>query len=355
MGIQKRTSKSGKTSYYVRVHHGGGAYTGIGTFRTRRDAEAAEQEAKRDLRMGRPLVAKSMSFAQFCSEWLDTLTVRPSTKADYRNTCSHLVAFFGKKDLRAITPKDCEKFVAEFSANHEGRTTRKTVTRLRQILDRAVQWGYLHKSPAGSIGNLPKPRKNGKLAIEPGQVQLLQAAMPDYWRPLVFVAVRTGLRSAELFGLRWSDILWEQHQIQVLWQMDRTGELAELKSEAAKRRIDVSVGLLEVLRRHRDACPETTQDLVFPTPSGKAVHPGNFHRGVWKPARERAGLPSLRLHDLRHTFGSLLIHNGRQIKYVQTVMGHASAQQTLDVYAHLLEGGGDGAAQELEMALEETV
>ncbi|MBU4557407.1 MAG: site-specific integrase [Actinobacteria bacterium] len=351
MSIQKRTSSTGKTSYYVRAHVGGGQYVGVGTYYNKKDAQAAEEEAKRDLRMGRPLSVKRIGFTEFAEDWLKTLTVKPSTQEDYRNTCRHLTDFFGKKDLQSIGTKDCERFVAQFSATHGARTTRKAVTRLRQIFRRAVAWGYLYTSPADNIGNLPKPRPSGKLALEPEQVRSLHDAMPDYWQPLVYVAVRTGLRSAEIFGLRWSDILWDQNQIHVQWQMARTGELAEPKSEAAKRRIDVTDELLAVLQTHRAACPDTTQDLVFPTPAGRAVHPGNFHRSVWKPARDKAGMPDVRLHDMRHTFGSLLIHSGRQIKYVQTVMGHASAQQTLDVYAHLMEGGGIGAAEELERAL----
>jgi integrase len=68
-------------------------------------------------------------------------------------------------------------------------------------------------------------------------------------------------------------------------------------------------------------------------------------------SRERANLTDTILHDLRHTFASVLIHSGESVKYVQTVMGHSTAQITLDVYGHLMEKGGGGAADKLEMAL----
>lgn len=89
-------------------------------------------------------------------------------------------------------------------------------------------------------------------------------------------------------------------------------------------------------------------DEPFPAPSGSAAHASDFNRDVFKPSVHGAMLPDLVLHDLRHTYASALIHRGQSVKYVQTVMGHASAQTTLDVYGHLFDTGGQDAARSLE-------
>ncbi len=349
---QKRTSRNGTVSYYVRVHVGNGKYQTVGTFPTKKAANAAYEDAKRNLRVGDMAHLQRIGFTTFVETvWLSTLTVRSSTLTDYKNTSQHLCSFFGNRHLQAIKQEDVAKFVAAYSAEHSPYTTKKAVTRLRQILGRAVAWGYLTKSPASEVSNMPRAKSRKAIhPLERDQVNALLAAMDSHYKPLVRVAVSTGLRRGELFGLTWRDVLWNQGMIRVAHQL-QDGELVEPKSESARRKIDVSPELLAVLKLHRETCPETALDLVFTTKSGQPILAGNFHRGPWNTARNEAGLPDLKLHDLRHTFASLLIHQGESVKYVQTVMGHASAQQTLDVYGHLFESGGQNAAQKLENAV----
>ena len=352
MGVELRISASGKRTYRARIHVGNGKYENIGTFARKREAETALEEARRSLRIGQSATIKRVVFSDLVDQWLATLTVKPSTQQDYRNTAEHLRANFGVKSVNAITNQDVERFIAKFAESHSPSTTRKAATRLRQILKRAVSWGYLYESPASDIANLPKKSPKQKRALESAQVAALREAMPDYWKPLVTVAVSTGLRSSELFGLRWVDVSWDEKRVSVTGKLSRTGEREDdLKSEAARRTVDVGASALRALEAHREACPDTACGLVFPTPEGKPVHAGNFHSRVWSPARKRAGLPDVRLHDLRHTYGSLLLHTGSAIKYVQVMMGHASAQTTLDEYGHLLDRGGEGAADRLENAL----
>ena len=105
---------------------------------------------------------------------------------------------------------------------------------------------------------------------------------------------------------------------------------------------------VEVLRTYRGSCPETDLDLVFPTPIGRPVHPSNFLLRTWKPAAAEAGLSEYTPHDLRHTYASALIRQGRSIKYVQIALGHESAGTTLDVYGHLFADEGEEAAAGIE-------
>jgi integrase len=78
-------------------------------------------------------------------------------------------------------------------------------------------------------------------------------------------------------------------------------------------------------------------DLIFTSPEGQPLHTSNFHRRVWQPAITEIGLGDLVPHDLRHTAASLAISAGASVKAVQRMLGHASAQITLDRYSHLYD------------------
>jgi integrase len=348
MSSSKRNGRWGARAYDPQTH----AYIWLGTFDRKKDADAKERETRQQLALGTYQPPKPVRFSEFADKWIETLTVRPSTLADYKNTCRHLKDRFGKRHLSAITTEDVESFVADYAETHAPTSTRKAVTRLRQIYGRAIAWRYVTIDPTRGISNLPKNRTQRKIQVlTPAQVADFLAASPDYWRPLFLTAVSTGLRRGELFGLTWDCLLWTQRKIVVRHQLTG-GKLGAPKSESALRQIDVGPGLLKALTEHRKHCPQSDFGLMFPAPSGIPVHTSDFNRDVFKPTAATALLPDLVLHDLRHTYASALIHQGQSVKYVQTVMGHASAQTTLDVYGHLLDGGGQDAARSLERWLE---
>jgi len=341
---RKRNGRWGARVYDSQTH----TYIWLGTFDRKKDADAKERETRQQLALGTYQPPKPVKFGPFVDQWIATLTVRPSSLADYKNTCRHLKAYFHNRHLSAITTEEVEKFIAQFSETHAPTSTRKAVTRLRQIYGRAIAWRYVTTDPTRGISNLPKNKTQRKIQVlTPAQVRDLLAAVPDYWRPLFLTAVSTGLRRGELFGLTWECVLWTQKKIVVRSQL-RDGQLTQPKSEAALRQIDVGPALLRALTEHRKTCPPSDAGLVFPTPRGLPVHTSDFNRDVFRTAATKAMLSDIILHDLRHTYASALIHQGQSVKYVQTVMGHASAQTTLDVYGHLFDGGGQDAARSLE-------
>lgn len=344
MGTQKRNGRWGARVYDPQTH----SYIWLGTFDRKKDADAKEREVRQQLALGTYQPPKPVKFGEFVDRWLETLTVRPSSLADYKNTCRHLKAQFRNRHLSAITTEDVEKFVAQFSETHAPTSTRKAITRLRQIYGRAIAWRYVTTDPTRGVSNLPRNRTERKIQVlSPAQVRDFLAVVPEFWHPLFLTAVSTGLRRGELFGLTWDCVLWTQRKLVVRHQL-RDGQLTQPKSEAALRQIDIGPALLRALTEHRKTCPASDAGLIFPTPRGLPVHTSDFNRDIFKPAATAALLPDLVLHDLRHTYASALIHQGQSVKYVQTVMGHASAQTTLDVYGHLLDSGGQDAARSLE-------
>ena len=182
--------------------------------------------------------------------------------------------------------------------------------------------------------------------MAPPEIQALLEAADARWRVIILTAVLTGLREGELLGLAWGDIDWTNRQIYVRQQYT-AGRFSELKTKASRRRVDLPGELVAELRRWRLACPPGAHDLVFPNGAGNPETHGNLLNRGFYPALRRAGLRKIRFHDLRHTYASLLIANGEHPKRIQALMGHSSINVTMDVYGHLMPGGGDEVADRL--------
>ena len=92
-------------------------------------------------------------------------------------------------------------------------------------------------------------------------------------------------------------------------------------------------------------------DLLFPNEIGKPIDPSNLRKRIFEPALRRAGLRTVRLHDLRHSYASLIIHQGEHPKYIQAQMGNSSINITMDIYGHLMEGVNARATKGLDSTL----
>jgi integrase len=117
------------------------------------------------------------------------------------------------------------------------------------------------------------------------------------------------------------------------------------------RAIGMSPTLRDVLWTHKLDAPASELDLVFCNEAGGLLDQANLRNRVFEPALVRAGLRRIRIHDLRHTFASLLIHQGENLKYVQSQLGHASIQTTVDRYGHLMPDAYLGASERLDATL----
>jgi integrase len=146
----------------------------------------------------------------------------------------------------------------------------------------------------------------------------------------------SGARQGKLFGLKWTDVDWFNRQIHIQRTFN-SDEWYKPKRKTSNRKIDLGPTTMASLRKWRLKCPNSTLDLVFPNDAGKPLDHGNLMNRHYYPALKKAELARIRFHDLRHTYASLLIKQGENIKYIQTQLGHASPTVTLDVYAQLMK------------------
>ena len=172
---------------------------------------------------------------------------------------------------------------------------------------------------------------------------------------LYYVELATGLRRGELLGLKWEDIDLEHGELRVKRQVARiNGEVVEapLKTKNAYRTLPLSEDTIQILKVQKKKVGQSP--WVFPSPTGGPISPdsvGNMLHRVLK----RAGLSRIRFHDLRHTFATLALQNGVDVKTVSGMLGHYSAGFTLDTYAHVTTAAQKEAARAMGKVLARAV
>jgi integrase len=220
---------------------------------------------------------------------------------------------------------------------------------LSQSLKFAVRQGYLGRNPAELV-DAPSPRKKAMRTLTPGEVEVLfENAQDNYYYPVIYTAVSTGLRQAELLGLRWRDVDLYMLSIsvsQVLYKRRGICQFKEPKTAHSRRRVAMTPKLALYLRDykaerehlyHELDKPLTLDDLVFTSVQGKPIDPCVLTHAFTRMARQ-AGFNGVRFHDLRHTFASLMLLRGAKPKVISEALGHASVAFTMDTYSHIIEG-----------------
>jgi integrase len=221
-------------------------------------------------------------------------------------------------------------------------TIRSVVVAGHAVCNRAVRKGALASNPFALIDRdeLPRLRDGARARLGLDDVHRLLDAAPDRHRPLLAALALTGARVGEVLALRWSDVDFQNGKVAIERQLHRDGTFARPKTAASRRVIDLDLTLEAELRRHRRQALELGQaapdDLLFQRPTGGPVSQRHTHRWLLAAAA-KAGLPALRLHDLRHGFGSILVTAGVPITTVSRHLGHANPAVTMSVYARELD------------------
>jgi len=367
--IKKRCAK-----WYVYVnYHGRRKNRCVGT---REAAEKVRREIEARLALGDLAFLNDggkpvPTFKNYADGWLDNyaeVECKPSTKRSYEQLLRlHVTPRFGQKKLTDIRRDEVKRFLAELSqVSHEvdgvrspkfsKNTLRLIVCSLRTVLNAAVEDGIIESNPAAKVGRFAKSEKPVRQASAMTRDEAekflngVNEICPE-WHPFFLTALRAGLRKGELIALKWGDFQFgenaEDPNRYILVQRNYShGRFVTPKSNKS-RRVDLSKQLRAELIELRDAKllsammagkTSIADELVFPSQVGTVIKPDNIAARYMEPALEKAGLRRFRFHDLRHTFGSLLIQDGASLAYVKDQMGHSSIQITVDTYGHLIPG-----------------
>ena len=292
--------------------------------------------------------------------------VRPSTLSQYQYLFKlHIIPALGQVEVAKLGVEAIQSLKADKLRSGLAPQTVKHMTRLiRQMLNHAIDWGYIRKNPAQKVQD-PKIPKREMDCFTPEEVRVLLNQVPAKWFPFFLIAVTTGLRSGELLAMKWQNLDKQNNQYVVKETLTRKRELqevgfAEVKTQGSAQPVDVTPMCLKALETHKQNQAEeklkagasyTDYDLIFSTAKGTPLDAKNVVNRVFHPTLAEAGLKRIRFHDLRHTTASIMIAQGENPKYIQKQMRHASIEITFDRYGHLFPDTNREAAQRLDETL----
>lgn len=272
----------------------------------------------------------------YLTEWLGQQSghLAESTAIRYRQLAKHA-------EPLAATPIG-ELRAADLRALYRSLTpavSAGTILLIHRLLHKALGDAYRDETIPRNVVDVVRPpsvRRPAARILTLGQAKaFLAAAASDRYAVLWLLFILTGLRSGEALALRWRDVNWQAGTISIsrsARRYPRTGwDERQTKTAAGTRTLYLPAVVLDALRQQRK---DSTAELVFPSLAGTHMEPQNLHRRHWRPLLERAGLPQLRLHELRHSAVSLLLALGVPPHIVQRIVGHADSRVTMGVYAH---------------------
>jgi integrase len=332
-----------------------------GGFRTKKECRDALVEAQAALRSGTFVEPSKRTIRSFLvDEWLPNCQppkLRPSTYANYATQVNaHVVPALGDLELQRLVPTHLSAFYRALltSARRDGQgLAPKTVRNIHAIIHRAlkdaVRWGYLVRNVAEAV-DAPNGKSPEMQVWTPEQLRtFLTHARHDRLHALWLLVATTGMRRGELAGLRWIDVdltaaraAPRRPRVVANYQVYES----EPKTAKGRRSLALDPATVAALGEHharqaaeRAAVGPGWQDtgLVFTRPDGSAIHPDLITDWFKRLARS-AGLPLIRLHDVRHSYATAALAAGIPAKVISERLGHATIAITMDTYSHVIPG-----------------
>lgn len=274
----------------------------------------------------------------------------------------HLIPALGHVQLKQLQPPTIQGYYGKACERLSARTVHHQHRVLSQSLKYAVRQGYLGRNPCELV-DPPKPRNKVMRTLTQTEVEtLLDRVKDNRYYPVIYAAISTGLRQAELLGLRWRDIDLSMMSIsvsQTLYKRRGIYQFIEPKTSHSRRRVATTPKLTLFLKQYRIERENlylelgqilSLDSLVFGTPEGKPFNPSVLSHDFGRMVKQ-IGLEGVRFHDLRHTFASLMLLRGAKPKVISEALGHASVSFTMDVYSHIMEGMQEDAMALLDAVL----
>lgn len=319
--------------------------------------------ASLDVVVGQDIKATS-NLSKWLYYWLDNVkkqSIAVKTYERYRSYVScHLDNSIGQQAINTISPFQFQEFFKELrlhgGKNHQGIAPR-TINSIRQMLKQsftdAINFGLLVKNPLTSTKALStEPTRMHVITKEQANKLISVALRHSRFQWIIIVlALETGMRIGEIFGLEWSNINFEKKTLLVEKTVVSTtkGKLIKPigKNKFSRRTINLSDHTIESLKRFklwlkaasiRTGYSYDKSNWLLPNPKGEPRSPNSFTSHKFKDLLAEAGIDNaFRVHDMRHTHATLLLEAGVNVKVVSERLGHASTRITLDLYAHVLK------------------
>ncbi len=362
------------------------------TYRLRTDADRFIREQKDAIDNGIYISPRqSPTFEEMAELWYREKTLgvgckrvpRPATLSAWRiHLDRHLIPKLGKKTLDRIDTPVMEQTRDDLKKGNEEtngvspQTANKILNTATSIFKLAIKKKRTRENPAANTDRLGlddgeivkgEGRKGSEALSEdavlsPDEIsRLIAVTEADLSGTLVLTAIFTGARHDELLALKWGAIDLEAGKIWIreslTWARLKGEQFTERwrfyppKTKAGLRQLTAPPELVARLRPWKLKCPPSKLDLVFPTPDGKPIQRHHTLRCGLHPLLRRAGLRTVDMHSLRHSFASMLIMDGAPVTEVSALLGHSNPTTTLSIYSHWFKGVETGAVAKMARSL----
>ena len=298
----------------------------------------------------------NMTLGEWLDRWINEymiFTIRESTLDSYKAMIKNQIKpYLGDRPLSALTTQELQKFYN--TVKKKGRVkadklhgteladsmVRGIHMMLHEALDMAVRLRLIVKNP--TVGTtIPKNNYPPKQILNDEQLErfMQRIRQDERWYDFFYTELTTGLRRGEICGLKWEDFDAENGKLKVRRSVaKRKGgglNIGETKTETGTRTIVLPPSTAELLRKRKETA---VSEWIFPNiyEPEKPMHPDYaYHR--LKTLLKQAELPLIRFHDLRHTFATMALEHGMDVKTLSATIGHVSSATTLDIYSHITD------------------
>jgi integrase len=326
-------------------------------------------ELKGQEHRGIPVPATTYTVAGYLDEWLEHVarpSVRPTTYAKYETFVRmYLKPGVGGKRLSRLTPADVRLFLGrQREAGVSPARLQAMHSVLRAALEHAMREDLVLRNVARLV-RVPTPSRRTFVAwTVKDTLAFLAACRADALAPAFVLLIALGLRRGEVLGLRWTDVDLDGRSLQVRQQLQRSEgrlQLVAVKTQRSNRALPLPDLCVRALRKRRSeqatdrmAAGASWQDtgLVFTTHHGTPVEPRNLARSFHRIS-EGAGVPRIRVHDLRHMCSSFLAAEGVPARTIMEILGHSQIAVTMNVYTHVTSEEQRQAMKLMDQLLDE--
>lgn len=363
-GIYARTKSDGTRVYdiaYWVPKSGGRRKAWESGFASMQEARSRLEEVRVQLRRGTYVTHSNESLGDFVRRRLKqrftAQAIRPSTyESDLRLLRTHLPRELDAVPIQKLTTADLDRLYASLVVGgrkdgKQGGLSPRTIERLHVLLSSslkaAIAQGLVQRNVATATTRPPRIKPSMKAMTVEEVSRFLDVAKDDWFFPLYFLELTTGMRRGELCGLTWPNVDLERGEISVrktLVSVNHQPVWSTAKTNSGDRTISLDLTTINVLQIHRRNLAEArlalgsrwadVDDLVFPKPDGSLYNPESIYMRLSRLLK-KAGLEHYSMHELRHTYATLARRRGVDIKVLSERLGHSTVLITMDLYQHV--------------------
>jgi integrase len=322
--------------------------------KTQKEAQDWLLEIRQQVHDGFLLKDENVKVSEFLTKFLEEVaihSVKPSTYRSYSQLVNtHVIPAIGHIKLVKLRPDHLQSLYSKkLTDGLSKRSVQYMHAVVRRALNQAVKWGLIVRNPTDAV-TPPKPQRREPQTLSSEQAKtLIDSVSEPRWKTIYVIAILLGLRKSEILGLRWQDIDFNNNAISInniVYEIDGKIYTGTPKTNTSRRTVAMPDLVAETLIQYQKLT-NNYAGLVFTTSSGRPVSQRNLSRHFYT-ALDKAELPRIRFHDLRHTAATLLLKENVHPKIVQEMLGHSSIALTLDTYSHVIPSMQKEAASKMD-------